>query len=218
MGLGVTGQESSASSFWPFTLSRFALVLAHCRGRLLRSFWRHADPSSAKRCARAAPSIANPGLPVRLLPGTNVTVVASRREPRPGSRSAPQLPPGQGALSLSARFGRDLPVINGGLHWRVFRVEQNAAPKLVKEEKGATPSFVLPPGAYVVNVTFGLASATKAVQLRGEAVKEIFEIPAGGLRIEGHVGNAIIPHGQIAFEIYKGANSSLATNDRSRRL
>jgi hypothetical protein len=122
--------------------------------------------------------------------------------------AAPQAapaPPGQGVLSLSARFGRDLPVINGGLDWRVFRIEQNGAPKLVKEEKGATPSFALPPGAYVVNVAFGLAGATKAVQLRAEAAKEVFEIPAGGLRIEGRVGNARIPHGQISFEIYKGS-------------
>jgi hypothetical protein len=153
----------------------------------------------------AAPSIANPGSSGAAAPkGPMLQSLPPAANPGQ-AHAAPQLPPGQGALSLSARFGRDLPVINGGLHWRVFRVEQNAAPKLVKEEKGATPSFVLPPGAYVVNVTFGLASATKAVQLRGEAVKEILEIPAGGLRIEGHVGNAIIPHGQIAFEIYKGS-------------
>jgi hypothetical protein len=119
--------------------------------------------------------------------------------------TAPQLSPGQGALSLSARFGNELPVINGGLHWRVFRVEQNSAPKLVKEEKGATPSFVLPSGAYVVNVAFGLAGATKAVQVRADTVKEVVEIPAGGLRLEGRVGNARIPHGQITFEIYKGS-------------
>src|SRR5262245_66428746 len=39
--------------------------------------------------------------------------------------AAPIVPPGQGALALSARFGRDLPVINGGLHWRVYRTEAN---------------------------------------------------------------------------------------------
>jgi hypothetical protein len=122
------------------------------------------------------------------------------------THAAPQPPPpGQGTLVLSARFGRDLAFINGGLHWRVFRVEQNGAPRLVKEEKGATPSFALAPGSYVVSVVFGLASATKAVQVRGEPVKEVFELPAGGLRIEGHVGNARIPHGQISFEIYRGS-------------
>ena len=119
--------------------------------------------------------------------------------------AVPALPAGQGALALSARFGRDLPAINGGLHWRVFRTEQNGVPQVVKEDKGASPTFVLAPGAYVVSATFGLASATKAVSLRAETVKDVLEIPAGGLRIEGRVGDARIPHGQISFELYKGS-------------
>jgi len=121
------------------------------------------------------------------------------------THAAPTLSPGQGALALSARFGRELPPINGGLHWRVFRIEQDGMPRLVKEDKTSAPTFVLPPGAYVVSVGFGLASATKAVQLRAEPVKEVFEISAGGLRIEGRVGDAPIPHGQISFELYKGS-------------
>jgi hypothetical protein len=117
----------------------------------------------------------------------------------------PAVPAGQGALAVSARFGRDLPAINGGLHWRVYRTEQNGIPRIVKEEKGPTPTFVLPPGAYVVNVGFGLASVTKAVQLRAETMRDVFEIPAGGLRIEGRVGDAKIPPGQISFDLYKGS-------------
>jgi hypothetical protein len=108
-------------------------------------------------------------------------------------------------LAVSARFGHDLPAINGGLHWRVYRTEPNGLPRLVKEDKGAAPSFVLPPGAYVVSAGFGLASVTKAVQVRAEAMKDVFEIPAGGLRIEGRVGDARIPQGQISFDLYKGS-------------
>jgi hypothetical protein len=117
----------------------------------------------------------------------------------------PTLAPGQSALALTARFGRDLPPINGGLHWRVFRVEQNGTPRLVKEDKTPAPTFALPEGAYVVSAAFGLASATKVIQMRSESVKEVFEVPAGGLRIEGRVGDARIPHGQITFELYKGS-------------
>jgi len=152
-----------------------------------------------------APSAASPGSPGTVAPkGPMLQSLPPAASPGP-VHAAPQLSPGQGILSLNARFGRDMAVINGGLDWRVFRIEQNGSPKLVKEEKGGASSFALPPGAYVVNVAFGLATATKAVQLRGETVKEVLEIPAGGLRIEGRVGNARIPHGHISFEIYKGS-------------
>src|SRR5215475_8746468 len=119
--------------------------------------------------------------------------------------SVPSVPAGQGALAVSARFGNDLPAIGGGLHWRVYRTEQNGIPRLVKEDKGPAPTFVLAPGAYVVSVGFGLANVTKAVQVRAETMKDVFEIPAGGLRIEGRVGDARIPQGQISFDLYKGS-------------
>jgi len=123
----------------------------------------------------------------------------------PTAPVAPAVPAGQGALAVSARFGRDLPTITGGLHWRVYRTDQNGVPRLVKEEKGPSPTFILPPGAYVVSAGFGLANITKAVQMRAETMKDVFEIPAGGLRIEGRVGDARIPQGQISFDLYKGS-------------
>jgi hypothetical protein len=119
--------------------------------------------------------------------------------------AGPPVPAGQATLAVSARFGRDLPAINTGLHWRVYRTEQNGVPRLVKEDRGAAPTFVLPPGGYVINVGFGLASVTKAVQLRADRVSDVLEIPAGGLRIEGRVGDAKIPPSQISFDLYKGS-------------
>jgi hypothetical protein len=147
----------------------------------------------------AAPSVAPKG-----------PLLQSPASANPGAQAhaapaASALPPGQGALAVSARFGRDLPPINGALHWRVYRTEQNGVPRLVKEDKGPTPTFVLPPGPYIVSVGFGLATMTKAVQVRAETMKDVFEIPAGGLRIEGRVGNARIPQGQISFDLYKGS-------------
>jgi hypothetical protein len=41
--------------------------------------------------------------------------------------------------------------------------------------------------------------------VRADAMKEVFELPAGGLRIEGRVGDARIPQGQISFDLYKGS-------------
>jgi hypothetical protein len=125
----------------------------------------------------------------------------------PSPRSQASLPAGQGLLSLSARFGRDLPEIPAGLQWRVYSGKSGqAALRPVKEDRSANPSFTLPPGPYVVHVGLGLASAAKTVQVRaGEPLREVFEIPAGGLRIEGKVGDARIPPGQISFDLYKGS-------------
>ena len=145
-------------------------------------------------------------------PAGNVTPPALRgpQSLPPSSHAAPTpgntgVPAGQVPLSVSARFGRDLPAINGGLHWRIYKAEGNGVPRLVKEDKGASPTIPLPPGNYVISVAFGLANATRGVALRGEPMKEVFELPAGGLRIEGRVGDVKIPPGQISFELYRGS-------------
>jgi hypothetical protein len=56
--------------------------------------------------------------------------------------------PGQAVLALTARYGKDLPVISNGLVWRVFsdRPDESGTFKLIREERGATPNIVLPPG------------------------------------------------------------------------
>jgi hypothetical protein len=115
--------------------------------------------------------------------------------------------PGQAVLALTARYGKDLPVINNGLVWRVFsdRPDESGTFKLIREDRGATPNIVLPPGSYVVHVALGLVSAVRPVTLKAETDRESFVLPAGGLRIEGRVGTSKIPQNQISFAIYKGS-------------
>jgi hypothetical protein len=119
----------------------------------------------------------------------------------------PMVPAGQVALVLGARFGKEAPPITGGLDWRIYAAKADATGNfhLVKEDKTPTPTLVLPAGNYIVHVGFGLATAVKPVALRGPTVREEFELPAGGLRIEGRVGDVRIPAGQIAFDVYKGS-------------
>ena len=52
----------------------------------------------------------------------------------------------------------------------------------------------------------------KPVQLRADAVREVLDIPAGGIRLEGRVGDVRIPPGQISFDIFKG--SQFDTSER----
>ena len=121
----------------------------------------------------------------------------------------PTMPAGDVALTLDARFGKDKDAapITGGLTWRVYATKPDADGKfrLIKEDKSPAPTLVLPPGAYVVHVGFGLATAVKPVTLSSENVHEQFDLPAGGLRLEGRVGDVRIPGGQISFDVYKGS-------------
>ena len=119
----------------------------------------------------------------------------------------PMVPAGQAALELSARFGNDVASITAGLTWRIYAATPGpgGAFRLVKEDKSPSPTLVLPSGSYIVHVGFGLANTVKPVTLRGETVHEIFDLPAGGLRLEGRVGDVRIPAGQISFDVYKGS-------------
>jgi hypothetical protein len=127
------------------------------------------------------------------------------------------VPAGKVALVLDARFGKNAPEITGGLTWRVYAAKPGADGKfrLVNEDKEAAPTLQLPPGAYIVHVNFGLATAVKPVTLSAETVHEQFDLPAGGLRLAGKVGNVPIPAGQISFDVYKG--SQFEPNNNNRR-
>jgi len=149
--------------------------------------------------------------PVPVAPGTGSAGPTLAPPPMPQPSSPPQpvpmIPAGQVALAVSARYGRDAPAISGGLIWRVYagKADSTGVFRLVKEDKAPSPTFVLPPGNYVVHASLGLASAAKAVQLRAETVREVFEIPAGAIRLEGRVGDVRIPAGQISFDLFTGS-------------
>jgi hypothetical protein len=154
--------------------------------------------------------------PVPVAPGTGAPGPTLGPPPLPQPSSPPQpvpmIPAGQVALAVSARYGRDAPAISGGLIWRVYagKADSTGVFRLLKEDKAPSPTFVLPPGNYVVHASLGLASAAKAVQLRAETVREVFEIPAGAIRLEGRVGDVRIPAGQISFELFTGSQFNTA--------
>jgi hypothetical protein len=148
--------------------------------------------------AGAAPSLLQPTITAP----SSLAAVPPVIAPMPGPAA-----PTQAVLALSARYGKDQPLINGGLVWRVFadRPDDTGTFKLIREERGPTPNIVLQPGSYVVHVSLGLVSAVRAVTLKAETDRESFVLPAGGLRLEGRVGTSKIPSNQISFAIYKGS-------------
>jgi hypothetical protein len=110
-------------------------------------------------------------------------------------------------LAVAARYGQNAAPISAGIIWRVYAVKPDSPGnfRLIKEDRGAAPTFTLPPGNYVVHASLGLASAAKTIQLRADTVREVFDIPAGGIRLEGRVGDVRIPLGHMTFEIFTGS-------------
>jgi hypothetical protein len=149
-----------------------------------------------------------------MLPSTGPTLVpapaavppmmppSGAMRPMPGPASAAT----QVSLALAARFGRDGQAITNGLLWRVFPAQPDITGvfRILKEDRSPSPVVALPPGDYVVHVTFGMTSAAKAVHLR-EATRETFELPAGGIKLEGRVGDVPIRGSQVTFDIYRGS-------------
>ena len=164
------------------------------------------DPGAAVSLAPPSGPGAGPPPPAAAVPSSLPPVLT-----QPSIASVPPTPPGgapaQAVLALSARYGKDMPPVNGGLVWRIFadRPDDTGTFKMIREDRNATPNLVLPPGNYVVHVALGLVSAVRVVTLKAETDRESFVLPAGGLRIEGRVGTSKIPPNQISFAIYKGS-------------
>src|SRR5437870_3098488 len=93
------------------------------------------DPGSAISLAPPSGPASIPSLPAPL---TQPSIAAVPPVAPPPGASAPS----QAVLSLTARYGKDLPVINSGLVWRVFsdRPDETGTFKLIREDRGATPN------------------------------------------------------------------------------
>jgi hypothetical protein len=165
----------------------------------------------AQQLLPSVPALAPANQPPLFSPGTGGPAgqaqVPLNLPPAPPTAQPPAMRAGEGVLQAMARFGRDTPVITGGLHWRIYtdRPDSSGVFRMLREDRSAQPTFVLPAGRYIVHVAFGLASVAKPVQLRNETVREVFEIAAGGLVVQGKVGDARIPVGQISFDVFKGS-------------
>ena len=199
--------EASTRPLWPalvLVLSLLMPTVATAQGVGQNSLFSAAPTSGMLTPAPAAPRGGfSPGGVMAPQPHTEWPPNA----PRVTTPTVPMVRAGQAALALSARFGKAGPEITGGLIWRVYAAKPDATGnfRLVKEDKSPSPTLVLPTGNYIVHVGFGLATAVKPVTLNGPTVYEAFDLPAGGLRLEGRVGDVRIPAGQVSFDVYRGS-------------
>jgi hypothetical protein len=167
-------------------------------------------PSSAPVPPAPIPNVPIPNAPIRLTPPAPLPNQQQQVAPQPVAPPASQqalATPGVASRTLNARFGSQTPQpITNGLTWRVYPLKPDSRGyRPLKEDKTASPTIALPPGDYVVHVSFGLASAVRTVSLRPDGGREVFDLPAGGVRLEGRVGDVKITPQQISFDVYRGS-------------
>jgi hypothetical protein len=117
---------------------------------------------------------------------------------------APTLEAGQSLLTLSATLGSAREPIRGGLQWRVYqeRAQPDGTHALVAESADAQTAFAMFDGAYVVHVSYGLASAMKRVSVEGKPRAERLEINAGMLRVKSLLGDAALAPNRVSLAVY----------------
>src|SRR5204862_926466 len=163
-------------------------------------------PGFAPPPAQTTPPPAPPQAQPRAAAVPAVSLAPPTGAPRDPHAFVPQVAPGKVALAVSARFAADGAYIPRAMNWRVFAERPDGGnPLPIAEAQDAYPVFALDPGNYIVYAAYGLASASRRVQLTGEARKETLVIPAGGLRVQGRVGDQVIPPHRLRFDIYEGS-------------
>jgi hypothetical protein len=106
-------------------------------------------------------------------------------------------------LTLSAVLTSEAKPIRGGLTWRIYEDRpEPGRPAILARSDEAQPTFRLPPGTYLANVTYGFVSTSKRVALAPAGLAERVTVNAGALRLAGAVGDARIPGNQLAFAVF----------------
>ncbi|VFU07779.1 conserved protein of unknown function [Methylocella tundrae] len=125
-------------------------------------------------------------------------------------------------LHLSAFLGAtDTQPLRAGVHWRVFdeKAELDGSHTLVADSTDAAPALTLRDGNFIVHAAFGLAGATKRVEINGKSVTEKLVLNAGALRVVGMLGDAPIAPAKTQISIYvperNNSEAKLVANGKS---
>ena len=113
----------------------------------------------------------------------------------PVAQSAPIVPAGQVALAVSARYGRDTPQITGGLIWRVYPAKPDLSRPFVPIKEEQRRHAGIPAAARRLCRACLLRPRQRGKvgqPAHGDDARNI-RLAAGGIGLEGRVGDARIP-------------------------
>jgi hypothetical protein len=140
----------------------------------------------------------------------------------PGSDQAPANPAADAIaaltsvpqpVTLTVRLTQDAAPIVDGVDWRIFEAQPDTSGEmaLVAKSELGEPTLELPPGDYVVHVSYGRAQAGGMLKVAEGPNQQSFVLDAGALRLNSAVtGDIAIPVGLLKFDIFTSGEE----NDR----
>ena len=112
-------------------------------------------------------------------------------------------------LVLEAQLSEGGETVPGGIVWRLFSAvpQLDGRSSLIATSQEASPSFNVPPGAYIVHATFGRAGVVKRIDFNGVSAKEVVVLGAGGLKLDATVSaeGLTATDSRLKFDIFADA-------------
>ncbi len=162
-------------------------------------------PAPSASGQNRADDMQEPEKPEQLIPDRQPGQSLSDAAPAPVAPAAPAPAGPPQPVTLSAVIKENGPVVPDGLTWRIFdiRTDDSGQLTLLFRSEEASPTLELPPGEYVVHVSYGRAQTSDALSVvLGPNFKTVI-LDVGALRLKGAVTTQInIPAEQLGFDVY----------------
>lgn len=108
-------------------------------------------------------------------------------------------------IRLSASLNEGGRVLDNDLAWTIYALSdaQVNEEDIVLTSQGGTLDSALPPGSYVVHVSYGMATLTRPITIAASGFQDMFALNAGGIAVRGAIGaDDFLPDDLVAFEVY----------------
>ena len=140
--------------------------------------------------------------------------LAWARSPAAGALPQPaRAPDGPPGLMLAALLGPKGPVAEGGLHWRVRRVDGGKTGKaVVYEGRAPVPIIEAPAGRYKVTVSYGKVRVERMVEVKPKGTTRAnIVLNAALLRLRARARKDGAPLDNVYFTLYRVAPAGVET-------
>ena len=108
-------------------------------------------------------------------------------------------------LQLDAQLTPDGEKLTHGVTWRIYSnpLNHEGTLDLIEVSELGSPQFLLNPGTYIVNATYGFATKVSKVSIPQQNLSHTLIMNAGGLMLNATIDkHDLIPNGKVMFDIY----------------